>query len=284
MSAKMKIISITIFCCLIMSFSLPVNAETSHSNNNNLKMHFIDVGQGDAIFIQSPEGKNILIDSGPYKTKQKVISFLKDKGVKTLDLVIVTHPHGDHIGAMPDILQNFKVDRFYMSDLNETSAEVIQLQKAIFDHGIFVLQPHLDESIELEKNLVFKFIAPTPGIYESINEYSNVIQVTYKKNRFLLMGDAGEQSEAEMMYRGIDLKADVIKISHHGGPTGNTLPFLRAVNPQIAVISTAGPKNYPSEEVNNRLRYLKVPVYRTDLHGTIIVQSNGEKIWVNYDE
>jgi competence protein ComEC len=284
MSAKMKLISITIFCCLIMSFSLPVNAETSHSNNNNLKMHFIDVGQGDAIFIQSPEGKNILIDSGPYKTKQKVISFLKDKGVKTLDLVIVTHPHGDHIGSMPDILQNFKVDRFYMSDLNETSAEVIQLQKAIFDHGIFVLKPHLDESIELEKNLVFKFIAPTPGIYESINEYSNVIQVTYKKNRFLLMGDAGEQSEAEMMHRGIDLKADVIKISHHGGPTGNTLPFLRAVNPQIAVISTAGPKNYPSEEVNNRLRYLKVPVYRTDLHGTIIVQSNGEKIWVNYDE
>jgi len=246
-------------------------------------MNFIDVGQGDAIFIQSPKGKNILIDSGPYKTKQKVISYLKAQGVKTLDLVIVTHPHGDHIGAMPDILQTFKVDRFYMADMDETSPEVIRLQKAIFDHGIFVLEPQLDEAIELEKNLIFKFIAPTPVTYESINEYSNVIKVIYKKNRFLLMGDSGEQSEAEMMNRGINLRADVIKLSHHGGRTGNTLPFLKAVKPQVAVISTAGPKNYPSEEVINRLKYLKVPIYRTDLHGTIIIQSNGKKIWVSFE-
>jgi competence protein ComEC len=183
---------------------------------------------------------------------------------------------------MPDILQNFKVDQFYMSDLNETSPEVIRLQKAIFDHGIFVFRPHLDETIKLDKDLTIKFIGPTPGNYESINEYSNVVLVTYKKNRFLLMGDAGEQSEAELMHRGIDLHADVIKLSHHGGRTGNTLPFLRAVHPQIAVISTAGPKNYPSEEVINRLRYLKVPIYRTDLHGTILVQSNGEKVWASY--
>jgi competence protein ComEC len=90
-------------------------------------------------------------------------------------------------------------------------------------------------------------------------------------------------NKVKQMNRGGDLQADVIKIAHHGGETGNTLPFLRAVNPQAAIISSDGRKNYPSEEVINRLKYLKVPIYRTDQLGTIVVHSNGDRIWFTND-
>jgi competence protein ComEC len=197
MATRKTIIVITFFCFLFLILSIPADAKTSTSDNDHLKIHFINVGQGDAIFIQTPKGKTVLIDSGSDLTKRKVISYLKFQGVKTLNLVIVNHPHPDHIGAMPDILKEFKVDTFYMADLKDETPLFTNLQKVIIDQGIFVFRPHLDEALELEKDLVFKFIAPTLGNYESLNEYSSVIQVTYKKNRFLLMADAGEQSEAD---------------------------------------------------------------------------------------
>lgn len=251
-----------------------------------MRVHFIDVGQADCILIQTPQQKNILIDAGDMRSGSKIVQYLKSHGVMTLDALIATHPHHDHIGSMPDIIYNFKVKAFYMPNLTNNTRSYKLLRQAIKDEKIMVFNAKAGNKIEVEPNISINIVGPLKGRYDSMNDYSYVLKLVYKKNSFLLMADAGEQSETELLSRGMNVKANIIKIGHHGADTGSTLPFLKKVNPDAAVISVGrhNPWGYPKRAVINRLKYLKVPTYRTDRLGSIVATSDGRSIHFTYEE
>ncbi|TCP29312.1 beta-lactamase superfamily II metal-dependent hydrolase [Scopulibacillus darangshiensis] len=260
----------------------PVNAE----EEKLMRVHFIDVGQADSILIQTPKHKNILIDGGDKPSGPKLVQYLKSHGVVTLDAIIVTHPHHDHIGSIPEILYNFKVKSFYMPNLNIKTHAFGRLNKALKEEEVMVFKAKAGDKIEVEPKIWVKIIAPLKGRYDMLNDYSYVLKLVHKENTFLLMADAGEQSETALLSNDVNVKADIIKIGHHGADTGSTLPFLKRVDPDAAIISVGRHNRYgfPTRAVINRLKYLKIPTYRTDLLGTIVAISDGKRVLFTYED
>lgn len=271
---------VVIFLCFF--FIFPYSSAKAESET--MDVHFIDVGQADSILIHTPEGKNILIDAGDEKSSGALVNYLKGLHLKTLDALIATHPHHDHIGGMSKIMENFDVKAFYMPDLSNYGEAFHALYEAVKKEGIMIFKAKTGDKIEVEDGIEIKIIAPLQGHYDKLNDYSWVLKLFYKSTSFLLMADAGEQSETALLDQKVNVKADVIKIGHHGANTGTTLPFLKEVDPEAAVISTAhrGPFGFPSNAVISRLRYLKIPTYRTDLLGTIVAHSDGRYISFTY--
>lgn len=251
-----------------------------------MKVHFINVGQADSILIQTPQQKNILIDGGDKPSGPKLVQYLKAHGVTTLDALIVTHPHHDHIGSIPDVMYNFKVKAFYMPNLKINTKAYKRLEKALKEEEIMVFKAKAGDKIEVEPKIWIKIIAPLKGRYDQMNDYSYVLKLVHGENTFLLMADAGEQSETSLLSKDVDVKADIIKIGHHGADTGSTLPFLKKVDPDAAIISVGKHNRYgfPTRAVINRLKYLKIPTYRTDLLGTIVAVSDGHRVLFTYEE
>jgi beta-lactamase superfamily II metal-dependent hydrolase len=274
-----KRLIVFILCLLIISPHL-----TAEAKDKTMDVHFIDVGQADSILIQTPRGKNLLIDAGDEQSSKELVEYLKVRNIKTLDALIATHPHHDHIGGMSRIMNEFTVKAFYMPDLNHYTNAFRDLHKAVSKKGIMIFKAKAGDKIEVESGIKIKIIAPLRGHYDSLNDYSYVMKLIYKQTSFLLMADAGEQSETALLDRGVNVKADIIKIGHHGANTGTTLPFLKEVDPEAAVISVGNrnPYGYPSKVVINRLRYLKIPTYRTDLLGTIVAHSDGHYVSFTY--
>jgi competence protein ComEC len=249
-----------------------------------MDVHFIDVGQADSILIHTPKNKNILIDAGNENSSKELVKYLKERKIDTLDALIATHPHHDHIGGMSEIMENFQVKAFYMPDLNHYTNAFRSLYDAVRKEGIMVFKAKAGDKIDVEPGIQIKIIAPLPGHYDALNDYSYVLKLVYKNTSFLLMADAGEQSETALLDKKVNVKADIIKIGHHGANSGTTLPFLKEVDPEAAVISTANrdPYGFPSKAVIKRLKYLKIPTYRTDLLGTIVAHSDGRYISFTY--
>lgn len=271
-----RLLSLLIISIVFFSFPL----RFAEGSDGELRVHFIDVGQADSILVQSPRQKNILIDMGDEHSSSKLVSYLKEQNVDVLDALIITHPHHDHIGAAEQILNHFKIRAFYMPALKNKTKTYKKLRKALDDEEVMMFQAKAGDRIEVEKKVKLKIIAPLSKKYGDMNEHSYVIRLVHGKNTFLLMGDAGEQSEADLMTKSVKLKADVLKVGHHGANTGTTLPFLKAVNPEYAVISVGRNNKYgfPDKGVLRRLKLLKIPIYRTDLMGTIIAESDGKQI------
>ncbi|GGH84483.1 beta-lactamase superfamily II metal-dependent hydrolase [Pullulanibacillus pueri] len=272
---------ILVLLCLF--FVIPPQT-TEAEEPKELQIHFIDVGQADSILIRTPQGKNILIDAGGKKSAVKLMNYLRAFGITTFDAVIATHPHHDHIGGMSAILENFTVKAFYMPDISHYTHAFNDLYTTVKKEGIMIFKAKAGNKIDVEPGVKINIIAPLKGNYDHLNDYSYVLKVIHNENSFLLMADAGEQSETELLEKKVNVKADVIKIGHHGADTSSTLPFLKKVNPDTAVISTGNriKQGYPSKAVINRLHYLKIPTYRSDLLGTIVAHSDGHNITFTY--
>ncbi|WLD94017.1 ComEC/Rec2 family competence protein [Alkalihalobacillus sp. AL-G] len=248
----------------------------------NMELHFLDVGQADAIYLETSNGKNVLIDSGDEHDGEKVVSYLQNRGVEHLDLVIATHPHHDHIGSMDRILESFDVDSFYMPTVTYHTSYYKRLINSIDRNGIVIHEAKAGVKVKLARNIKIEFLAPSKKRYKSLNDYSAVIRIQHNKNSFLLMADAGVVSERQLLKRLGDDPVDLIKVAHHGANTGTTKELLRRTKPKHAVISV-GRKNkygYPSKEVLNRLKKNDVQVFRTDKLGTIIIKSDGKTLKV----
>ncbi|GGE43753.1 metallo beta-lactamase superfamily lipoprotein [Pullulanibacillus camelliae] len=274
-----RLLAIFILICYIIPLS-PAKAFEPSDQQNELHVHFIDVGQADCILIQTPQHKNILIDSGSAKTQKKVIRYFHALNIEGFDAIIATHPHHDHIGAMAAIMENFHVKAFYMPDVTHYTRAFKALHHSVKKQGVMVFKAKAGNKIDVEPGVAINIIAPLKGNYDNLNDYSFVLKLVHEKNTFLFMADAGEQSETELLEKDINVKADVIKIGHHGGVSSTTLPFLKRVNPEAAVITSAQRSmfGFPSHAVIQRLRYLRIPTYRTDIHGTIIAHSDGQRI------
>lgn len=245
-----------------------------------LSVKFIDVGQGDSELVLLPNGKTMLIDAGEKASSNQLLAELKNSDVETIDYLIATHPHADHIGGMKTVVKSFKIENVYMPRCDHNSQTYLSLLEAISDKNLKINTVKAGLVIFDEPDLKAEFLAPNSDTYKDINNYSAVLKLTYKKNKFIFCGDAEALSEKEMLSSGFDLSADILKVGHHGSTTSTTSEFLDAVNPSCAIISCGINNSYqhPHVKTLEKLNAKNIKVLRTDEMGTITIYSDGERL------
>ncbi len=249
--------------------------------NEVLEVHFIDVGQGDAILVEAASS-TLLIDAGDNHMASTVVKYLQKQGIETLDYIIGTHPHSDHIGGLDYVINTFDVNRILMPEAVHTTKTYEDVLDAIEDKGMRITVPRVGDEYQLGP-ASFSILAPSSNDYSDLNDHSIGIRLIYKNSEFLLAGDAGSLSEQEMLQSGMDLKADVLKISHHGSEYSSCADFLDAVSPTHAVISVGRDNEYghPHKAVLQALNERDISIYRTDEQRNIIFTTDGKTISVN---
>ena len=227
-----------------------------------------------------PTGEHVLVDSGVNTDKNAVPDFLREKGVEEIEYAVFTHPHADHIGAAAEVVRGFRVKNVYMPDVAHTSKTYLDLLDALeADESVSVRRAVAGESFSIGE-VTFDILSPIEDKYSDLNLYSAVLRVTYREKRFLLMGDAEQPNETALLASGESLRADLLKVGHHGSSTSSSADFLRAVRPDCALISCGEGNSYghPEQVVLDRLEAIGAAVYRTDRDGTIRAVCDGKTI------
>ncbi len=245
-----------------------------------LRIHFLDVGQGECILVQTPGGRNLLIDAGSERSGQAIKNYLAKQQVNRLDVVVGTYPQTDHIGSLDAIIRTYAIGQVYLPKVRTASQKFAAVQAAIRAKGLKIDRPAAGSLIPLDPALQVTILAPNSPRYRHFNEYSIVLKIGYGKTAFLLTGDAGRESEREMLAHGYDLRADLLKVGHHGSDSSSMGKFLAAVLPKYAVISVGkwNSFNFPGKNTLKRLKLFGASVYRTDYNGTIVAVSDGKTI------
>ena len=260
--------------------SIEFPEESSHLNSTrNLTVHFIDVGQAASTLILLPNGENMLIDGGEERHANSIIDYMKSHDVTSIDYLIATHPHDDHIGGLPSIIDEFDIHNIYMPLVTHTTVSFENFVTSFQNKGLLANEAKDGVNILSIPDLNVDIISPTRFDDKNLNNHSVVIKLTFGSTSFLFMADA--EAEAESLITA-NVSADVLKVGHHGSDTSTTDEFLRRVSPSYAVI-TAGNNTYghPSDEVLARLYIEEIEVYRTDKVGTITFTSDGEYIIID---
>lgn len=248
--------------------------------NSPLTVKVLDIGQGDAILIRV-DGQTVLVDTGDISTRDKMVAYIKKEGITTIDKVIITHPHADHLGGMPGILENFKVGQIYDSGQTATTALYKQYLSLVNKKNIPFTVVNAGTEIVISSDAKLKIFAPEkPFITESaINNNSVVAKLIYNQFSMLLTGDAEKDSEARILKTyGNELKSKVLKAGHHGSNTSSSPAFLKAVAPEAAIISVGVNNEYHHPHPSTLKKYVeaKLKVYRTDIDGTMTITSDGK--------
>lgn len=253
-----------------------------------LASHYIDVGQGDCEFVEFPDGKTMLIDAGPADSADKVISYIERLGYSSIDYVVATHPHTDHIGGMKKVIEHFRIGTVYMPDAESNTSTYSSLLKAIDKKGKKIKKAKAGTKIYSgsTSQLKVQTLAPVMDSYDSLNNYSVVIKITYGKVRLLYMGDAERESEEQMIKKNYDLSADIIKVGHHGSSTSSSQSFVKKVNAQFAIISVGENNDYhhPHNQVVNRWIKSGAEIIRTDECGDIVVTTDGDEFGIDTEK
>ena len=286
---KIKTLSLlfVVLFSLITVLEMPLTgyaATPTISYKSELKMHAIDVGQGDCILLELPNGQKMLIDAGNSDNSSTIKKYLDSRNIKKIDYFIATHPHADHIGSAAFIVNNYSIGSIYAPKVSTTTKTFENFLLAVKKKCLKINTPVAGKYILNDKyKLEVQILAPNNTKYENLNDYSIVLKIKYRNISFLLTGDASIISEQEMIEKGFDLKATLLKIGHHGSKYSTSSTFLSKVSPKYTVISVGKSNNYghPSQEIINRFIKAKVSIFRTDVSGTIIASSNGYSIIFN---
>lgn len=255
----------------------------SASASENLTVHFIDVGQGDSELLQFA-GKNVLIDAGEQDIGPRVESYLRDHGASSLDLVVATHPHEDHIGGLLTILNDFTVGQVLDSGQTHTSQTFENYLNLIDQKNIPFSTAERGQTIDLDPSLQIEVLSPPATLFSGdLNQNSIVLKVTYSNVSFLFMGDAGIEAEDSIMAAGYDLQSDILKVGHHGSSSSSSPAFLSAVRPEVEIIEVGAANDYghPTQKTLSALQSTSSKVYRTDTNGDIVVTTDGQNYSVS---
>ncbi len=258
------------------------NLEEYFGTDEVLKVEFIDVGQGDSSLIITPDGKSMLIDSGEYYAYDAVKSALNAHKITKIDALVATHPHSDHIGCMANIIEDYEISTIYMPNAASTSKSFETLLNIIEKKKLNVIEAKAGTEIELGDQVEAQILSPIDESYDDTNNYSAVVHLTFGDISYIFMGDAETIVEEELIDSGQNIKADVIKLGHHGSSTSSSEDFLKKVNPIIGVISCGTDNSYghPHEETLETLNKLNIKYFRTDEKGNILVATDGNELAV----
>ena len=277
---------ITIVFAIIALLSVAFGGESNKvttSSIGTMKVHYIDVGQGDATLVQV-NNENLLIDAGPNSSAKSLVDYLKGIGVSTIDHVIATHPHEDHIGGMDEIFEAFEVENFYSPKVDHTTKTFEKMITAVKNEGLSVttIKSGDGSKINLGDGTKVEIFSPVDDKYDNLNDYSPIMKITFGDDSFLFTGDAERFVEKQVMANGESLDADVLKVGHHGSTTSSSKEFIKEVSPNIAVIPVGEGNDYghPHKEILDLLENNNIELLRTDLEGTIVLESDGNNIRV----
>jgi len=239
---------------------------------DQVMVHFIDVGQGDAIYIELPNDNNVLIDGGEKKDGAVVVDYLKAQGVDDLELIIATHPHRDHIGGLPEIMAAYDVNTVLDSGQKAESNAYGLYAESIAKEGCSWVADN--RQVFTFGNIELQILTGTEN-WQDPNNYSVVAHLDCGEIEFLFMGDAEKQ--AEEMLTG-NISAEILKVGHHGSSSSSSASFLGRVMPDVAVISAGAGNSYghPHEETLNILNDAGCKMYRTDFDGNVVVTTDGK--------
>lgn len=240
-------------------------------------VHFLDVGQGDSEFIELPDGKTVLIDASTRSAGANVVSYVEDLGYDAINIVIATHPHEDHIGGLPDVIDAFDIGQIYMSNGVTTTKIFETLMDKVSKNMIPVDVIEAGELLMSGVGYELTCVGPMGDEYDNLNDYSIVTRLDIGSSSFLFTGDCESDCEQEMIDAGMDLDVDILKVGHHGSSTSTSEKFLEAVTPAIAVISCGANNDYghPHEEILQKLEAIGCDTLRTDENGTITITTDG---------
>jgi competence protein ComEC len=269
---------------------------TPSTDETAVKVYYLDVGQGDSELIVT-DSAAVLIDAGEMGCGDTILADLQEYGVSTLDWIIVTHPHADHMGGFPTILQyaaensDLSVENVMLADLPEEVTPTTRIYENFLD-SVEACDLSLTDAVNMTIDLgtATLEIIPSPGTdYDSLNDYSICAYLTCGENGFFFTGDASKAEENDLLSSGAldGISPDVLKVGHHGSRESSNDAFLAALNPEIAVISCGIDNSYghPHEEAVSRLsEYCGDNIWRTDESGTICITSDGTTLTVSTEK
>ena len=240
-----------------------------------MRVHFIDVGQADSAFIELGNGQTMLIDAG--RSGGDVVDYIRNLQYETIDYVVASHPHDDHIGGMATVLNSFNIGKMYMPKQAHTISAFTNMLDVIENKGIDLYTAKAGTNILSSGNINIDVLAPVSESNSNLNNASAVVRITYGKTVMLFTGDAEHVIENQLLNSGVD--ADVLKVGHHGAGSASSSSFIKAVSPDIAVISVGEGNSYghPHADTLAILNEVGANIYRTDEQGTIVVTADQNK-------
>ena len=251
--------------------------------DGNLIVRFLDVGQGNSVLVEC-DGEYMLIDGGDYDYSSYVVAYLKNQGVETLKYMVVSHYDSDHLSGCVGALRAFDVETVICPDYEGDTKTYYTFAEDVVTYADATIHPEVGDTYEIG-DAMFTVICPQEANYNDENDNSVGIRLVFGNNSFLICGDAGEDSEEDIVESGIEVQSDVFLANHHGSSSSNTYDFLQLVQPEVVVISCGYDNSYghPAKATMNRLQNTGADLYRTDLQGELIAVSDGNTITWNVE-
>lgn len=266
---------------VLIALAIFIWSVVSAYQDNNLYVYFLDIGQGDSVYIRTPQKHDIVIDGGPDNLVLSKIGKYMPFYDRKIELMILTHPHEDHINGLIEIVKRYNVEQILSSDAEYDSAAYYEWNRLIAQKNISKVEAITDQEIRMG-NTIFNVFYPDADLtgtnIKNINNASIVGQLVYGETKILFTGDAEKEVENKLVENiGLDLDSDILKVGHHGSKTASTKKLINLVNPGVSIIS-AGVNNrykHPHKETIVILEEYNSQIYRTDYHGDIKCWSDG---------
>ncbi|PLX25704.1 hypothetical protein C0580_01855 [Candidatus Parcubacteria bacterium] len=274
---KIKIIFILLFCLILFLFF------SINKKSDQLEVYFLDVGQGDAILIRTPQGQNILIDGGPDNILLYKLSQALPWWDRTIDYMIISHYHADHYMAFPEILNKYKVKNILVTSHQPNDSLYTVWQESLSDKNVSSQIVKAGEIFRIDDDLSWRVIS-ADFKHEDFNDNSLVIRLSYREINFLFMGDLPTSGEERISKFDFDLESEVLKVGHHGSKYSSSDIFLSQVKPQLCIIQSGEDNKFghPHKEAVARLESVGCKVKNTQNLGTISLKTDGHELYYDF--